>query len=161
MKSRNAITFLLSLTLACSGCATGTHRARSGTTPVVQDQVGSSGLLSRSAVTAGPRRGSARQDQNPTGTHTAREKTIVSVGYLEDDQTRLSRESKIDFSALEDGESTSPDLTCSSNETVRDDSASDEGSGSQLSPPTALPFESDFAPTAWTGVTIDLSLIHI
>ena len=155
---------MLSLTLACSGCATGTYRARTGVRSenaqslVSANQAASFGLLSHSAVTAGSRSVPSQQNRSLADVKTAREKTILSVGYLEeDDQERSSGESKIDFSALEDAESTSDsvDDICCSNENVSDVEESGEDSGSELSSPSALPFENDFAPTAWTGITID------
>ena len=164
MKSRSAILLMLSLTLACSGCATGTYRARTGVRSenaqslVSANQAASFGLLSHSAVTAGSRSVPSQQNRSLADVKTAREKTILSVGYLEeDDQERSSGESKIDFSALEDAESTSDsvDDICCSNENVSDVEESGEDSGSELSSPSALPFENDFAPTAWTGITID------
>ena len=170
MNSRNAILFLLSLTFACLGCATGTHKTRSSATTVIRNQdskdrvfesMQSSIAATRSAsfglLSAESNSAPSQQNRPLAGIQTAPEKTIVSVGYLEDDQERSSRESKIDFSALEDSESTSdaPDQICCSNENEGNDKESGVHSDSDLSPPPPLPFENDFAPTTWTGITID------
>lgn len=154
MKTRYAILILLSLTLACSGCATGTrknlvsHDAPSFPT----NQVTSFGLLSRPAVQTQPDSEPNRRDRFHAGTQ-----TILSVGYTEDDSDRSSNESKIDFTTLEDAESplNQPEQSCGLNESEGADAESGEDSDSQWSAPPALPFENDFAPTAWTGITID------
>jgi len=190
MTSRNAIIFLLSLTLVSSGCATGTYQARSGATPVFENQIGQSrvsqeapsllpgnqsasfGLLSRSAtvfesadVPSQPDRPAVSQQtgQEKTsrrvaqrGGNLTRAKRILSVGYQEDGEERSSGGSKIDFSAVEDTESNthSLDEDCCSSEEARDDAELSADSSRDSSPPPTLPFENDFSPTAWTGVTI-------
>ena len=127
MKKRNAILLLLSLTLACSGCATGTHKASTFGQPAATSTFG---LLSRSALQTESDNVPSRPDRSLAGIQTAPKKTILSVSYTEEDQECSSSESKIEFAAPEDADS-------------------------QLLAPPALPLENGFAPTAWAGVTID------
>ena len=165
MKPRNAIIFLLSLTLACSGCATGAYKARSGATPVVQNQIGQHrvsenthssistnqsatfGLLGRSAV-AESGDAPSQPDRSLADIQTAPKKTILSVGYLEDDQDRSSSESKIDSSTVEEAESTSDELDqiCCSSDNVSADDESGGDSDSELSPPSP--------PVSYTHLTL-------
>jgi len=164
MKLRNAILLLLSLTLVCSGCATGTFKTKPDTTAVVQNQVAQDplsppraqesqstpavqattfGLLSHSATEDDSVKTSRRVPQR--GGTEPNTKTILSVGYQKDDSDLASGGEKIDFGSMEDAQShsdSSQSVCCSD-------------SDAELSPPPALPFENEFEPTVWTGVTID------
>lgn len=134
MNSRLTILLLLPLMLGYLGCVTDTRQTRFDATAVVQaTDVQEFGLLSSPATEANAGPPNPR-DRSLTDNPSAQATTILSVGYTEDDQAPSSGESKIDSSTSEDA---------------------GLHSESQTLAPSALPLESDFAPTVWTGITID------
>ena len=166
MKSRHAILILLSLTLVCSGCATGTYKTRTdanqnsvslATSGSSANRAAKFGLINLSPVETESDGVPIPKPQSLSGNRSTPKNTVLSVGYTENDSERSPHESKIDFSALEDTElaSDGQEQSCRLEENETGDTESNDDFGRALSPPSALPFESDFTPTSWTGVTID------